>query len=89
MIGVAIKLLSSEFDSVSNDFKTSNSVVYLCHDIKTPDILHLSTIINHFVRDDSLEKVFNHYLPVEKEKEVPEYLLKDIVVVKNEDISPI
>ena len=66
MISVAIKLWSSDYDSASEEFKTSDSVVYLCHDIQTPDILHLSTVINHLVGDDSLDQLFRKLCPVAK-----------------------
>ena len=61
-----MKLWSSEFDSASDEFKISDSVVYLCHDIKTPDILYLSTVINHLVGDDSLDQLFRKLCPVAK-----------------------
>ena len=58
MYGLAIKLWSSEFDKVSDEYKVDDSVVYLCHDISNRDILYLSSVINHLVGDNSLEEVF-------------------------------
>ena len=70
MYGVAIKLWSSEFDKASDEYKVADSVVYLCHDIKTPDILYLSTVINHLVGDDSLDELFRKLCPVAKGKDI-------------------
>ena len=89
MIGVAIKLWSSEFDKASDEFKTSDSVVYLCHDIKTPDILYLSTVINHLVGDDSLDEVFNKHVPRVKddveEEEIVSAVMKEEEENRDED----
>ena len=66
MYGVAIKIWSSEFDKESDEFKTVDSVVYLCHDIANKDIIYLSTVINHLVGDDCLDDVFKKHVPIVK-----------------------
>ena len=70
MYGLAIKIWSSEFDKSSEEFKTIDSVVYLCHDIVHKDIIYLSTVINHVVGDDSLDNVFKKHIPIVKSEPV-------------------
>ena len=66
MHGLAIKLWSSEFDQVSDEFKTLDSVVYLSHDINHSDIVYIGSVISHLVGDSSLEDVFRKSVPVVK-----------------------
>ena len=60
MFGFSLKIWNSQFEKESDEFKTLDSVVYIFNEIDGKDIIHLSTVINFLVGDESLQEIFRN-----------------------------
>ena len=63
LVGISVKLWSSEYDPSNSEFLTSDSVVYVFQDRSQEDILYISSVVKHLTGDDSLDEIFNQNLP--------------------------
>lgn len=77
LLGISIKLWSSDYDPSNNEFLTSDSVVYVFQDRSQEDILYISGVVKQLTGDDSLDQIFVQNMPsVKGEPTVVEPLVK-------------
>merc|ERR550519_560248 len=63
LLGISIKLWNSDFDQSSNEFLTTDSVVYVFQDRSQEDILYISSVVKQLTGDCSLDDIFSQNLP--------------------------
>ena len=68
LLGISIKLWSSDYDPSNNEFLTSDSVVYVFQDRSQEDILYISGVVKQLTGDDSLDQIFVQNMPSVKGK---------------------
>jgi len=63
LLGISIKLWSSDYDQNTNEFLTTDSVVYVFQDRSQEDILYISSVVKQLTGDNSLDDIFNENTP--------------------------
>jgi len=63
LLGISIKLWNSDYDQSSNEFLTTDSVVYVFQDRSQEDILYISSVVKQLTGDNSLDDIFNENTP--------------------------